>query len=56
MLKIKLPKLFKKKEISPLEKELKKYPKKKKARLKFLLEEYEKGNVLKIQEKKNANK
>jgi hypothetical protein len=49
MLKIKLPKIFKRKEKTPLEIELKKYPRKRRARLRELYEQYEQGKILKIE-------
>lgn len=43
--------LFKKKEISPIDKELKKYPRRDRERLKRLWEQWEKGEYLKINKK-----
>jgi len=51
MLKLKLPNFLKKKELSPIDKELKKYPMRKRKRLKFLWEEYQNGKILKFEEK-----
>jgi|GEM_PF-4553402 len=41
-------KLFRKKELSALDKELKKYPKKERKKLKKLYEKYNKGEVLRV--------
>ena len=40
--------IFKKKELSELEVELRKYPKKRRARLKQLYEQYQKGQILQV--------
>lgn len=48
MLKIKLPSFLKRKEVSPLDIELKKYKKKDRERLRTLYEQYQKGNVVNI--------
>jgi hypothetical protein len=52
MLKIKLPKFLRKKESSPIEKELRKYPRWRRKRLREMWEQWEQGKVLKIEEKK----
>jgi hypothetical protein len=48
MLKIKLPSFLKRKEVSPLDIELKKYKKKDRERLRALYEQYQNGNILKL--------
>ena len=52
MPRISLPSLFNKKQLTDEEKELLKYPKKDRERLKKLLDEYNSGNILKIEEYK----
>lgn len=40
--------LFRKKKVDEIEEEIKKYPRKERAKLKLLLEEYNKGKVIQI--------
>jgi hypothetical protein len=48
---MKLLNFLKRKEKKPIEKELKKYPRKKRKHLRQLWEQWEQGNYIKIQEK-----